>query len=193
MTQNQAVPHPPKHLRPRDWILILTAHVCLFSIGLHFTAEEPHIKNGVTCYEQRDLSCAEAAFRKAIQQDPYDADAHNNLGLALSDQGKSAEGIAEFRQAIALQPNLASAHHSLGLAMYDQGQLAAAVTEYKQAIRISPNYAEAHYNLGLALYIQGKPVEAIASLKQARKLFKAQGNTQAVAQAEKTLQQVDKQ
>ncbi len=39
-----------------------------------------------------------------MQIDPYHANAHNDLGIALSDQGKLEEAIAELEIAVRLDP-----------------------------------------------------------------------------------------
>ena len=44
-------------------------------------------------------------FNKAIQIQPYYADAHNNLGTALSGLGKIIEAINSYKEAIKLQPD----------------------------------------------------------------------------------------
>ena len=59
--------------------------------------------------------------------------AHNNLGVALRDQGKLEEAVAEFRTAIRLNPDYAEAHYNLGFALHSQGKLEEAVAEYRKA------------------------------------------------------------
>jgi tetratricopeptide (TPR) repeat protein len=53
---------------------------------------------------QRDEAIAE--YRKAIEIDPKDANAHYALGLVLGDLGQRAKAIAEYKAAIALDPHL---------------------------------------------------------------------------------------
>jgi WD40 repeat protein/tetratricopeptide (TPR) repeat protein len=67
--------------------------------------------------------------RKAIELDPKSAYAHNNLGLALRDQGDLASAVAEFRKAIDLKPDYAEAHCNLGDALRRQGEFQAALEE----------------------------------------------------------------
>jgi protein O-GlcNAc transferase len=47
---------------------------------------------------------------KIVEDNPDDALAHCNLGLALQVQGKSDEGIAAFREAIRLKPDFDEVH-----------------------------------------------------------------------------------
>ena len=58
---------------------------------------------------------AEEAARRAIAAAPTNADAHNNLGLALMRQGRLAEAEAALRHALALRPDFVLPHLSLPL------------------------------------------------------------------------------
>jgi Flp pilus assembly protein TadD len=96
-----------------------------------------------------------------------DAEAHNNLAIALYKKGQYDEAIAEYRRAIALKPDLAGAHYWLGVAFYAKRQYDEAIAEYRSAIALKPDYAEAHNNLGSVLYRMGKSDEAIAEYRKA--------------------------
>src|SRR5436305_1873644 len=48
---------------------------------------------------------AQAAYRQILTIDPAHADAHSNLGIALSALGRLAEAEASFREALRLRPN----------------------------------------------------------------------------------------
>jgi len=93
--------------------------------------------------------------------------AHYNLGIALSDRGKTDEAIAHYRQAIELRPNYAEAHYNLGRLLAQKGQLDDAVTHYEKALEINPIDAEAHNNLGVTLFGAGRVDEAIVHYQQA--------------------------
>jgi serine/threonine-protein kinase len=119
---------------------------------------------------EKALAKAVYLLREAIQLRP-DFAAHNDLGVALSHQGKLDEAIAEYREAIRLKPNFAETHSNLGLALSDQGKLDGAIVEYREAIRLKPDYAESHTNLGLALSNQGTLAEAIVAHREAIRLM----------------------
>ena len=67
--------------------------------------------------DQGKLDEAVAEYRAAIRLKPDYAEAHYNLGIALTDQGKLDEAVAEYRAAIRLQPDYAEAHYNLGIAL----------------------------------------------------------------------------
>ena len=96
--------------------------------------------------------------------------AHNDLGLALADQGKLTEAIQQYERALQLNPDYIEAENNLGLALATQGKLAEAIQHYERALQVKPDDIAAHYNLGNALAAQGKPAEAIQQYEQAIQL-----------------------
>ena len=73
--------------------------------------------------------------------------AHNNIGVALFDQGRLEEAMASYREALRLKPDYALAHNNLGIALKTQGRLEEATASYREALRLNPKYVEAHSNL----------------------------------------------
>ena len=70
---------------------------------------------------------AVACFQRAVQVDPWNADAHNNLGAAWAATGQWSEATASYRRAIELQPAFAAAHYNLGLALQATDRAAEAI------------------------------------------------------------------
>ena len=93
--------------------------------------------------------------------------AHNNLGLALFQRGRTQEAIAQYREALRIDPAFADAQSNLGNALLRQGRTAEAVACYREALRIDPAFPGAHYNLGNVLLQQGRTKEAIAHYREA--------------------------
>ena len=107
------------------------------------------------------------AGQKAIEIDPQDAAAHNNLGLTFQELGRVDEAEASYNQAIVLKPDFAEAHYNLGNTLQNQGRLDEAAASYNQAIVLKPDFVEAYINLGLTLQELGRVDEAEASYNQA--------------------------
>ena len=107
------------------------------------------------------------ALRKATEFLPEDADAHNNLGLALKNLGQMDEAVASYRRALALRPDFAEVHNNLGNVYFDLMQPDEAASSYRQALEFQPDFAKAHNNLGNALKQLGQLDEAAKSYRSA--------------------------
>ena len=94
------------------------------------------IRDRLTVLERLDE--AETSYRKAIALKPDYAEAHNNLGNILKEQGKLDESEACFRQAIELKPDFAEAHSNLLFLysgfMYESSHYLKKAREYGQQI-----------------------------------------------------------
>lgn len=108
-----------------------------------------------------------AAFQRAAQLSPNDADVHNNLGLALYGAGKYAEAEAHCRKALTIRPNFAAAFNNLGNAQGALGEQANALENYQQAIALRPDYAEPYKNVGNIQLARGQITQAITSYRKA--------------------------
>lgn len=95
---------------------------------------------------------AVAILRRAAELSPEDAEAHNNLGVALYETGKLEDAIRAYRTALKLQPKYASPYGNLGNALARAGRPAEAVPCYRRALELNPSFAEAHTGLGSALF-----------------------------------------
>jgi predicted O-linked N-acetylglucosamine transferase (SPINDLY family) len=92
---------------------------------------------------------------------------HNNLGNALSAQGKLEEAAASYGRALSLKPDHVEAHFNLGAALQAQGKTAEAAASYRLALSLKPDHLQALMNLGNTLQGDGKLNEAIALYRRA--------------------------
>jgi tetratricopeptide (TPR) repeat protein len=95
---------------------------------------------------------------------------HNNLGVALEEQGKTQEAIAHYLEVLRIKPNSSEGHNNLGNVFFRQGKNQEAIAHYTEALRIKPDYADPHNNLGVALARQEKDEEAIAHYIEALRI-----------------------
>ena len=58
------------------------------------------------------LKEAEKAYKKAIRIEPNNAEAYNNLGNALGEQGKLQDAINVYKKALNIKQNYATAHRN---------------------------------------------------------------------------------
>lgn len=106
-----------------------------------FTAQQLN-DQGLAAIEKQDYAAAEAAFRSALEADVFYPAAHNNLGLALLEQGRIYESAWEFQYAAKLMPKSAQPRHNLGTLMERVGHLDEAEKFYSEALSIEPENVE---------------------------------------------------
>jgi len=96
--------------------------------------------------------------------------AHNNLGIALAEQGRRAEAVQHYAEALRINSAFAEANNNLGFELARQGRLDDAITYYARALRASPQLAKTHYNLAHALSERGRKEEAVQHYAEALRL-----------------------
>ncbi len=95
---------------------------------------------------------------------------HNNLGNALSAQGKLDEAVAHFWRGIEIAPEDVDLWYNLGNALARQGKLEEAITPLQRALQLKPRHSQAHYDLGNVRAAQGRPDEAAAHFRAALRI-----------------------
>ena len=94
---------------------------------------------------------------------------HNNMGLALADQGRFDDAIQHYRKVLEVKPRYKKALNNIGAAFLRQGRYDEAVIHFRKALEIDVKYARAHSNLGNALVAQGFLQKGIDHYRQALK------------------------
>lgn len=92
---------------------------------------------------------------------PYDAVAHNALGIILNRKGVVRWAKMAFQRAVQADPNFAEARNNFGSRLEASGQDDSALVQIKEAIRLDPEYVAAYNNLGI---VYGKRVEYDSSI-----------------------------
>ena len=110
------------------------------------------------------------AFRFAAMLGPDSPTSHNNLGLALQDDGQLDAAMASFHRATGLKPDYFEAFRNLGLAQKSAGERDSAIESFQRAIKIRPDYAEGHYSLANMLSSLNRFDEALESFERALSL-----------------------
>lgn len=72
---------------------------------------------GRALYASKDVPAAVEEFRQAVQLDPLNAQARNDLGFALYGKGDISASVVELRLALRLNPHLAEARNNLEIAL----------------------------------------------------------------------------
>ncbi len=128
------------------------------------------IGNLISRYYPSQIAQAEQYFLLALSYRPDFSEAANNLGLALSRQGKLEKAIEAYEKALRLKPDYADAYNNLGLAMVGMDRTDDALGYYKQALRSDPGYAFAHLNIGNLFVGQNRTADALDHYEAAIKI-----------------------
>ena len=92
---------------------------------------------------------AEDAYRRAITEGDFVADAWCNLGV-LKSIGRDLDSAFEcFAQSLAADPRHAESHYNIGNLYFEFGDLKLARMHYEKAIECDSDLASAYFNLGL--------------------------------------------
>ena len=103
---------------------------------------------------------AAAAYRKALELDPYLVAALINLANIHYSHDELVEAQALYERAIGLESDFFEAHFNLGNIYHDLGRFAEAQTCYREALRLNPFYADAHFYLAVTFEKLGLSQEA---------------------------------
>jgi tetratricopeptide (TPR) repeat protein len=95
---------------------------------------------------------------------------HNNMGLALSDQGRINEAINHYHKALRINPNDIYAHSNLGIALFNQEKTDEAIDHFRKALQIDPSIPEIYVLMGTALIKKEMIDKAIDYFRKALQL-----------------------
>jgi protein O-mannosyl-transferase len=96
--------------------------------------------------------------------------AHNNLGNALTAQGRFVEATEQFHKALRIDPKDADATYNLGNVLAQQGKFEAAAQQLQHALQINPGNAMTAYDLGNVRAKQQRFEEAMEQFHNALKI-----------------------
>jgi Tfp pilus assembly protein PilF/4-amino-4-deoxy-L-arabinose transferase-like glycosyltransferase len=94
------------------------------------------------------------------------APGYNNLAIAFSEEGKTAEAIESLKQAVRLQPSYGVARFNLANLYAKAGRLEEAAEQQREAVRLYPHFAAARNNLGQILATQGDMAGAVEQFRK---------------------------
>jgi len=86
-------------------------------------------------------------YERSLENNPNNAEAHNNMGIILSILGAHEAAVEQFNEAKNINPELPQVYNNLGNAHESLGQLHEAIKDYEMAISVQTNYTDSYYNL----------------------------------------------
>jgi serine/threonine protein kinase/tetratricopeptide (TPR) repeat protein len=138
---------------------------------------EAHAQMG-WIYRSKDWNwtAAHAAYKRALDLEPDNADAIRGFAGLSSTLGRFDEAIELDERAIKLDPLRISAYNNLGYDAYYAGRWEKAQAAYRKILEMNPQYSGAHQALGLVYLGQSKTEEALAEMqKEQEPLWRRQG------------------
>lgn len=106
-------------------------------------------------------------YWRLMEENPYDASLHINLGNLYALWGWNSEAMVEYNKAIALNPKSSVALTNLGTLYNMMGKRTQAVKWFKKALKANPNSALAYYNLATIYEQTGKYDKSVEYYKRA--------------------------
>jgi tetratricopeptide (TPR) repeat protein len=103
---------------------------------------------------------AAAAYRKALECDPYLVAALINLANIHYSRDELVEAQALYERAIGLESDFFEAHFNLGNIYHDLGRFPEAQACYRESLGLNPFYADAHFYLAVTFEKMGLSQEA---------------------------------
>ena len=120
--------------------------------------------------DERGDPGAAAAYRKAVEQNDFVADAYCNLGIMQSREGDAVEAFDSFTRSLAHEPRHFESHYNIANLYFEQGDLRLARTHYEIAAAIEPGFPNVYFNLGLVHAMSEDFSAAIETLTRYKEL-----------------------
>jgi len=99
-----------------------------------------------------EWEAAEREYRRAIELNPNDGNAHNWYAFLLSQEGRHSEAIAQVKRALEIEPLSLKYNDNLAVMAKNGGQDEFALEQWKKTLEMDPNYASALENLGFLYF-----------------------------------------
>jgi len=121
--------------------------------------------------EEVDPEKAPQAYRKAIELDPNNADAHVNLGRLMQLKGDLKAAKRHYEMALQVVADHQLAYYNMGTVFDELEEVDQAADYYRRALAVP----DAHYNLARISELKGDEVSALRHMRYYRKLLEADG------------------
>jgi tetratricopeptide (TPR) repeat protein/transglutaminase-like putative cysteine protease len=124
-------------------------------------------ESGTQALKNGNLQLAVELLRQAVQQDPKNKSAWNNLGRAYLGLKQNEQAITAFQKQIEINPYDEYAYNNLGLAYEAELKYDDAIKQFQKQIEINPLDPFAHAGLGEVYIKQRRFADAVPELEKA--------------------------
>ena len=114
--------------------------------------DRQYVSQGNKLFRGGQYDKAEVAYRKAIEKNPRNPQAHYNLGNSLMAQRKDSAAIQSLQKSTEPETSKtrkAMAYHNIGVVCQQHKMYGEAIDAYKNALRLNPADDTTRYNLEL--------------------------------------------
>lgn len=129
---------------------------------------EPHASMGFILHNYDwDWSGSEREYKRALELNPNNSEAHHGYALLLMAAGRNKEAVAEIRRAEELDPLFLTVRINVGLVYSCGGEHDEAIEQLQSIVKQEPRYDQAPFALGMAYLRKGMFPEAASNLQRA--------------------------
>ena len=107
-----------------------------------------------------DLATAAREYARALQEEPANTDARNNLAVVLAESGKWQEAVDEATAAVTAAPRNAAYRDTLAFSLRKGREFDRAIASLRAAIELEPTNPEWHVSLAETLAESGERLQA---------------------------------
>jgi len=146
------------------------------AIALDETNAEAHVVLAIeNHWYEWDWAAAEREFKRAIELEPDNGDAHGYYSWFLASMGRNDQAIEEARRLLQMDPLGTAGNGNLGSVLVFTHQWDKAIEQLRYAIDLDPNYWFDYCFLGRAYEQKGRLPQAVETFKHGLAL---EGNTE---------------
>ena len=116
-------------------LIPIEARVCKFC-GYRFTVD--YFQLGQEYEEKGMIPEAITMYKRAIEDNPNNAEAHNNLAILYEEIGEREKAVEEYKKAIEINSSFAEAFYNLGDLYEKMEKHKEAIKAYKEYVRLNP-------------------------------------------------------
>ena len=175
-----ALEHDPRHSEALRWAALqyrwrgdLTSEYQMIKRAYEATPSDPAIVShfgDILMRRLGDLRQAKAVWTRAVQADPDNVFALQQLGAVEQYLGNSTRAVEILEDALRRDPARAVTRWHLGYSLVEAGRAEDAVRLFQEWVRQAPGDPTAHTNLGVVYGRARREREAIKELEQAFQL-----------------------
>jgi TolB-like protein/Flp pilus assembly protein TadD len=153
---------PPNESFPRNKAAAVKA------LELDYTVSEAHAQLGyASMFYDHDWPRAENEFRRALELNPSNANAHRGLAQYFVSNARFDDALAEIEQARKLDPVSLGINSDQGWFLHFARRPDEAITQLRKTLELDPGFGVAHFTLGNAYELKGELDQAISEYQTA--------------------------